>query len=91
MNNMKKQLNNLIDLFKKISVKLVHLSVYLVITGFLNCIIVCIFDEDVAIKVLFYSLFLALGLPIISVLIVYSLKSLKLLFFGEWEHEDDPW
>ena len=91
MNNMKKQLNNLIDLFKKISVKLVHLSVYLVITGFLNVIIVCIFDEDVAIKVLFYSLFLALGLPIISVLIVYSLKSLKLLFFGEWENEDDPW
>ena len=88
---MKQQLNNLIDLFKKISVKLVHLSVYLVITGFLNVIIVCIFDEDVAIKVLFYSLFLALGLPIISVLIVYSLKSLKLLFFGEWEQEDDPW
>lgn len=88
---MKQQLNNLIDLFKKISVKLVHLSVYLVITGFLNVIIVCIFDEDVAIKVLFYSLFLALGLPIISVLIVYSLKSLKLLFFGEWENEDDPW
>lgn len=80
---MKQQLDGLIDRFYIILKKTCHLSIYLSSIGLLNFIIVCIFDEEIAIYILYYLLVLAVGLPTIELMMIFCLKSLRLVLYGE--------
>lgn len=80
---MKQQLDGLIDRFYIILKKTCHLSIYLFSIGLLNFIIVCIFDEEIAIYILYYLLVLAVGLPTIELMMIFCLKSLRLVLYGE--------
>ncbi len=80
---MKQQLDSLINLFDTIFIKSCHLSIYLFSIGLLNFIIVCIFDEEIAMYILYYLLVLAVGLPTIELLMIFCLKSLRLVLYGE--------